>query len=240
MAPQATRTRNYAARDAPEIVRLFFETVRSVNRADYSELPRGTRADHGGARREHDQLRHGEGSVLIRASSRARVGAVVEDGDGAVFVASWRTRSSTTSPSAPTGASGPKEPPRMRTWRTSVRPHGTRPPGSSSTPYGEATSRPSCRTTRSRRGPDTLEYLFVAYSADRATIIIGYQVSGVETTSRTGGGGCSSRAQVGRRGVVRTCVQVERPRVVMSGWPRVACRDVSWCLGPSRASRGRP
>jgi hypothetical protein len=32
-----------------------------------------------------------------------------------------------------------------------------------------------------RRGPDALEYLFVAYSADRATIITGYQVSGVET-----------------------------------------------------------
>lgn len=31
-----------------------------------------------------------------------------------------------------------------------------------------------------RRGPDALEYLFVAYSADRATIITGYQVSGVE------------------------------------------------------------
>lgn len=32
-----------------------------------------------------------------------------------------------------------------------------------------------------RRGPDALEYLFVAYSADRATIITGYQVSGIET-----------------------------------------------------------
>ncbi len=32
-----------------------------------------------------------------------------------------------------------------------------------------------------RRGPDALDYLFVAYSADRATIITGYQVSGVET-----------------------------------------------------------
>lgn len=29
--------RNYTAGDAPEIVRLFFETVRSVNRADYSD-----------------------------------------------------------------------------------------------------------------------------------------------------------------------------------------------------------
>lgn len=32
-----------------------------------------------------------------------------------------------------------------------------------------------------RRGPDAPDYLFVAYSADRATIITGYQVSGVET-----------------------------------------------------------
>lgn len=30
------------------------------------------------------------------------------------------------------------------------------------------------------RGPNALEYLFVAYSADRATIITGYQMSGVE------------------------------------------------------------
>ena len=32
-----------------------------------------------------------------------------------------------------------------------------------------------------RRGPDALDRLFVAYSADRATIITGYQVSGTET-----------------------------------------------------------
>lgn len=32
-----------------------------------------------------------------------------------------------------------------------------------------------------RRGPDALGHLFVAYSADRATIITGYQVSGEET-----------------------------------------------------------
>lgn len=32
-----------------------------------------------------------------------------------------------------------------------------------------------------RRGPDALDYLFVAYSADRATIITGYQVSSIET-----------------------------------------------------------
>jgi putative acetyltransferase len=37
MAAQTTRIRDYAASDAPEIARLFFETVRSVNRADYSE-----------------------------------------------------------------------------------------------------------------------------------------------------------------------------------------------------------
>jgi putative acetyltransferase len=37
MAAQTTEIRNYRAGDAPEIVRLFFETVRSVNRADYSE-----------------------------------------------------------------------------------------------------------------------------------------------------------------------------------------------------------
>jgi len=34
-----------------------------------------------------------------------------------------------------------------------------------------------------RRGPDALDYLFVAYSADRATIITGYQVSSTETLS---------------------------------------------------------
>ncbi len=34
---QNTGIRNYCAGDAPEIVRLFFETVRSVNRAHYSE-----------------------------------------------------------------------------------------------------------------------------------------------------------------------------------------------------------
>ena len=37
MAPQNREIRNYEAGDAPRIVRLFFETVRSVNRADYSE-----------------------------------------------------------------------------------------------------------------------------------------------------------------------------------------------------------
>jgi putative acetyltransferase len=37
MAAQNSEIRNYDLRDAPEIVRLFFETVRSVNRADYSE-----------------------------------------------------------------------------------------------------------------------------------------------------------------------------------------------------------
>jgi putative acetyltransferase len=34
---ERTRIRDYAAGDAPEITRLFYETVRSVNRADYSE-----------------------------------------------------------------------------------------------------------------------------------------------------------------------------------------------------------
>ena len=33
---ETTRIRDYRAGDAPEIVRLFYETVRSVNRADYS------------------------------------------------------------------------------------------------------------------------------------------------------------------------------------------------------------
>src|SRR4051794_35205999 len=37
MTAQNLGIRNYEAGDAPEIVRLFFETVRSVNRADYSE-----------------------------------------------------------------------------------------------------------------------------------------------------------------------------------------------------------
>ncbi len=37
MAAQNRGIRNYEESDAPEIVRLFFETVRSVNRADYSE-----------------------------------------------------------------------------------------------------------------------------------------------------------------------------------------------------------
>ncbi len=37
MAAQNREIRNYEVGDAPEIVRLFFETVRSVNRADYSE-----------------------------------------------------------------------------------------------------------------------------------------------------------------------------------------------------------
>ena len=37
MMAQNSGIRNYEAGDAPEIVRLFFETVRSVNRADYSE-----------------------------------------------------------------------------------------------------------------------------------------------------------------------------------------------------------
>lgn len=37
VAAHDRRIRNYEAGDAPEIVRLFFETVRSVNRADYSE-----------------------------------------------------------------------------------------------------------------------------------------------------------------------------------------------------------
>jgi putative acetyltransferase len=37
MAAQNAGIRNYNLRDAPEIVQLFFETVRSVNRGDYSE-----------------------------------------------------------------------------------------------------------------------------------------------------------------------------------------------------------
>jgi putative acetyltransferase len=37
MAAQNRGIRDYKAGDAPEIVRLFFETVRSVNRADYSD-----------------------------------------------------------------------------------------------------------------------------------------------------------------------------------------------------------
>lgn len=34
---RAAKIRGYRASDAPEIARLFYETVRSVNRADYSE-----------------------------------------------------------------------------------------------------------------------------------------------------------------------------------------------------------
>ena len=34
---QTTRIRNYHAGDAPEVVRLFYETIRSVNRVDYSD-----------------------------------------------------------------------------------------------------------------------------------------------------------------------------------------------------------
>ena len=37
LAEQAAKIRDYRAPDAPEIARLFYETVRSVNRADYSE-----------------------------------------------------------------------------------------------------------------------------------------------------------------------------------------------------------
>src|ERR671917_2531320 len=34
---ETTRIRDYDAGDAPEIARLFYETVRTVNRADYSD-----------------------------------------------------------------------------------------------------------------------------------------------------------------------------------------------------------
>lgn len=37
MLPEIVRIRYYEAKDAPEIVCLFYETVRSVNRAHYSE-----------------------------------------------------------------------------------------------------------------------------------------------------------------------------------------------------------
>ena len=37
MAAETTRIRNYEGGDVFQIVRLFYETVRSVNRADYSE-----------------------------------------------------------------------------------------------------------------------------------------------------------------------------------------------------------
>ena len=37
MATQNTTIRDYRPSDTPEIVRLFFETVRPVNRADYSD-----------------------------------------------------------------------------------------------------------------------------------------------------------------------------------------------------------
>jgi putative acetyltransferase len=36
VAGEATEIRDYERKDAPEIVRLFYETVRSVNRSDYS------------------------------------------------------------------------------------------------------------------------------------------------------------------------------------------------------------
>ena len=36
MVEQTTEIRNYRGGDAPEIARLFYGTVRSVNRADYS------------------------------------------------------------------------------------------------------------------------------------------------------------------------------------------------------------
>ncbi len=37
LAPKTLRVRAYEAGDAPELVRLFYDTVRSVNRAHYSE-----------------------------------------------------------------------------------------------------------------------------------------------------------------------------------------------------------
>ena len=37
MTARTTRIRDYGAGDAPAIVRLFFDTVRKVNREDYSE-----------------------------------------------------------------------------------------------------------------------------------------------------------------------------------------------------------
>ncbi len=37
MVARTTEIRDYEAGDAPEIARLFYETVCSVNRADYSE-----------------------------------------------------------------------------------------------------------------------------------------------------------------------------------------------------------
>ena len=37
VAMESTRIRDYHAGDAPQVARLFYETVRSVNRADYSE-----------------------------------------------------------------------------------------------------------------------------------------------------------------------------------------------------------
>jgi GNAT superfamily N-acetyltransferase len=37
MAPETTRIRYYEAGDAPAVTRLFYETVHSVNRADYSQ-----------------------------------------------------------------------------------------------------------------------------------------------------------------------------------------------------------
>jgi hypothetical protein len=37
VAMQSTQIRGYDAEDAPQITRLFYETVRSVNRTDYSE-----------------------------------------------------------------------------------------------------------------------------------------------------------------------------------------------------------
>jgi hypothetical protein len=36
MTVEEIRIRPYDARDAPEIVRLFYETIRTINLADYS------------------------------------------------------------------------------------------------------------------------------------------------------------------------------------------------------------
>jgi GNAT superfamily N-acetyltransferase len=81
MADQTTQIRDYRGGDAPEIARLFYETVRSVNRADYSEEQVEAWAP-GVPDPEELHARVVGGRTLVAEEGGEAVGFAVLEGDG--------------------------------------------------------------------------------------------------------------------------------------------------------------
>jgi len=80
-APRIIRVRGYEAEDAPEIARLFYETVRSVNRAHYSDEQLAAWAPEvPDARRWHERM--SARLTLVAEEEGEVVGFAELEGDG--------------------------------------------------------------------------------------------------------------------------------------------------------------